>query len=218
MKTKSTTSNKKPAASNQQPALAFHPLTPDRWRDLETLFGERGACGGCWCMWWRLQRSQFNQQKGEGNKRAFKKIVAAGEVPGILAYGDGRPVGWCALAPRETYPVLKNSRILQPVDDQPVWSITCFFVAKPFRRRGVSVALLRAAAEHAGKRGAKILEGYPVEPKQEKMADAFVWSGLASAFRQAGFAEVLRRSETRPIMRKEIKRLKLVATPTRVGR
>ncbi len=226
MKTESTTNKKKPATSNQRPAasnkskggvdpgvageqaLAFHTLTPDRWRDLESLFGERGACGGCWCMWWRLQRAQFNRQKGGKNKRAFKKIVAAGEVPGIIAYAGGEPVGWCALAPRETYPVLGNSRILRPVDSQPVWSVTCFFVAKPFRRRGVTVALLRAAVEHAGKHGAKIVEGYPVEPKQGKMADAFVWSGLASAFRQAGFVEVLRRSETRPIMREVVKREK----------
>ncbi len=199
--------------------LKFYPLTPDRWRDLETLFGERGACGGCWCMWWRLQRSQFNQQKGEKNKRAFKNIVAAGEIPGIIAYADGQPVGWCALAPRQTYLVLENSRILQPVDDQPVWSVTCFFVAKPFRRLGVTVALLRAAVEHAGKHGAKIVEGYPVEPKQGKMADVFVWSGLASAFRQAGFVEVLRRSETRPIMRikakKENKANKAKTQPSR---
>jgi GNAT superfamily N-acetyltransferase len=197
---------------SEQPAskfnLKFYPLTPDRWHDLETLFGERGACGGCWCMWWRLQRSQFNQQKGEKNKRAFKKIVAAGEIPGIIAYAGGQPVGWCALAPRETYPVLANSRILQPVDDQPVWSVTCFFVAKPFRRRGITVALLRAAVKHAANRGAQIVEGYPMEPKQGKMADAFVWFGLASAFRQAGFVEVLRRSETRPIMRQVVKKEK----------
>lgn len=210
MKPRPATSNKPKRSEDPdvagQPAFSFHPLTPDRWRDLETLFGERGACGGCWCMWWRLKRSQFNQQKGEKNKRAFKKIVAAGEIPGIIAYVDNQPVGWCALAPRETYLVLANSRILQPVDEQPVWSITCFFVARRFRRKGVSVALLRAAAEYAGKHGAKIVEGYPVEPKQGKMADVFVWSGLASAFRQAGFVEVLRRSETRPIMRIKAKK------------
>jgi GNAT superfamily N-acetyltransferase len=207
MKTKSAMNKKQRAAGNERAAtsLSFHPLTPDRWRDLETLFGERGACGGCWCMWPRLKRSPYEQQKGQGNKKAFKKIVASGEIPGILAYAGGQPVGWCALAPRETYLVLENSRILQRVDDQPVWSVTCFFVAKPFRRQGMTVALLRAAVEHAKKRGARIVEGYPVEPKKGKTADAFAWTGLASAFRQAGFVEVLRRSETRPIMRKEIK-------------
>lgn len=188
------------------PDLRFSPLTPRRWRGLETLFGERGACGGCWCMWWRLKRSQFEKQKGQGNKRALKRIVDSGEVPGLLAYAGREPVGWCALAPRATYPVLDRSRILKPVDDKPVWAVSCFFVARPFRRRGVTAQLLRAAADYARKRGVKILEGYPVDPKKGWMPDAFAWTGLAAAFRRAGFVEVLRRSPTRPIMRRVLKK------------
>ncbi|MBU0616992.1 MAG: GNAT family N-acetyltransferase [Planctomycetes bacterium] len=187
--------------STGTPGLAFHPLTPERWEDLVILFGERGACGVCWCMWWRLKRSEFEQRKGAKNKQAMKKIVESGEVPGILAYADGQPVGWCAVEPRESYPVLQRSRTLKPVDDQPVWSITCFFIARPYRRRGVSSALLKAAVAHAGKQGARIIEGYPVEPKKGQIPDAFAWIGLPSAFRKAGFVEVLRRSPTRPIMR-----------------
>jgi len=152
-------------------------------------------------MYWRLARPLYEKQKGSGNKRAFKKIVAGGEIPGLLAFCDSEPVGWCALAPREEYPRLAGSRILQPVDAQPVWSVTCLFIRKEWRRQGVSVALLRAAVQHAKKHGAKIVEGYPVEPQAGRMADAFVWTGLASAFRQAGFQEALRRSATRPIMR-----------------
>jgi GNAT superfamily N-acetyltransferase len=181
--------------------LAFHPVTPERWIDFEKLFGPRGACGGCWCMWWRLKRSEFEKQKGAKNKRAMKKIIASGEVPGILAYADGQPVGWCAVGPRESYPVLQRSPTLKPVDDQLVWSITCFFVARPYRRRGVSRELLEAAVAYAGKRGARIIEGYPVEPKMGQLPDAFAWIGLPSTFRKVGFVEVLRRSPTRPIMR-----------------
>ncbi|MFH0931574.1 MAG: GNAT family N-acetyltransferase, partial [Candidatus Zixiibacteriota bacterium] len=114
--------------------LKFNTVTPKRWKDLENLFGERGACGGCWCMWWRLSRSQFNKQKGEGNRKALKKIVDSGEIPGILAYADGKPIGWCSVAPREGFPVLERSRILKRIDEKPVWSVVCFFVAKPFRR------------------------------------------------------------------------------------
>jgi hypothetical protein len=110
--------------------LQFHALTPSRWRDLERLFGVRGACGGCWCMWWRMKRAEFTQRKGEKNKEAFKKIVASGEVPGIIAYVGDEPVGWCALAPRERYPLLENSRVLARVDAEPVWSITCFFCSQ----------------------------------------------------------------------------------------
>lgn len=183
------------------PALDFYPLTPERWDDLVALFGPRGACGGCWCMWWRLKHSQFEKQKGEENKRALKRIVDSGEVPGLLAYADGHPVGWCSVAPREAFPRLGRSRILKRVDDRPVWSVVCFFVDKPFRRRGVAVRLLEAAVEHAMKHGAMIVEGYPVEPRKASTPDAFAFTGLASAFRKAGFVEVLRRSDTRPIMR-----------------
>jgi len=179
----------------------FHALTANRWGELEKLFGERGACGGCWCMWWRMKRSEFKQKKGEGNKQAFKRVVASGEVPGIIAYVDGEPVGWCALAPRERYPLLENSRVLARIDAEPVWSITCFFVAKPFRGKGVTGQLAKAAVAYARKQGAKIVEGYPVEPKKGRLPDPFVYTGLVSTFQSAGFVEVMRRSETRPIMR-----------------
>ena len=186
--------------------LEFHPLTPDRWKDLVTLFGERGACGGCWCMWWRLKRSQFEKQKGLKNKKAFKKIVDSGEIPGILAYNSGRPVAWCSVAQREAYSALERSRILKRVDDEPVWSVVCFFVAKPFRRKGITEKLLRYVITYVGKKGGKIIEGYPVEPRKGRMPDAFAWIGLASTFRKAGFVEVARRSATRPIMRYAFKK------------
>jgi len=185
--------------------LDFHPLSPKRWPDLEKLFGERGASGGCWCMWWKLKRSEYERKKGNTNKKAFKNLVLSGQRPGILAYANGEPVGWCAVEPREVYPVLANSRILSKVDDQPVWSVVCFFIHRSFRRKGITVELLKAALAYARKRGAKILEGYPVEPKGGALPDVFLYHGLADAFRKAGFQEVIRRSETRPIMRYYLK-------------
>jgi len=182
--------------------LEFHPLTRGRWVDVEQLFGQRGACGSCWCMWWRLARSDFMLQRGEMNRKAFKDLVDSGKVPGILAYAEGQPIGWCAVAPRETFPRLERSRILSRVDNKPVWSVVCFFVAKAFRRKGISVRLLTAAVDHVRKKGGKIVEGYPVEPKKDWASpDPFVYTGLFSAFRKAGFVEVARRSRTRPIMR-----------------
>jgi GNAT superfamily N-acetyltransferase len=189
------------ARTKDSVSLTFHPLTVERWRDLETLFGDRGACGGCWCMSWRLRRSQYEKQKGPRNKAAFKSIVTSGPAPGVLAYSGTQPVGWCAVAPREVHQRLENSRILAPVDDQPVWSVTCFYVAKLFRRAGVSVQLLRAAVAHAMRLGATIVEGYPVEPRKDPMPDVFAWTGIGSAFRKAGFKEVARRGASRPIMR-----------------
>ncbi|HUU45905.1 MAG TPA: GNAT family N-acetyltransferase [Acidobacteriota bacterium] len=184
--------------------LTVHPVTPDRWQDFETLFGSNGGCGGCWCIWWRRTRSEFERKKGAGNKRAMKKIIASGGVPGLIAYAGDEPVGWCAVAPREDYPGLERSRILAPVDDQSVWSITCFFIARGWRRRGVSAALIQAAAKHAQKHGAKIIEGYPHIPKKDRATDAFIWTGVASAFAAAGFVEVARRSSHRPIMRRSL--------------
>jgi len=182
-------------------SLEFLPLTPETWTDFEKLFGEKGACGGCWCMWWRLNRKDFDARKGEGNRNAMKEIVASGRVPGILAYYEEIPIGWCSVAPREQFIRLQNSKILKPVDHQPVWSIVCLFVAKAYRRRGVSIRLLAAAVKYVGARGGKIVEGYAVEPKKKKIADVFAFHGLAAAYREAGFSEAIRRSETRPIMR-----------------
>jgi len=187
------------------PDLTIYPVTSDRWSDLETLFGPRGAIGGCWCMWWRLTRAEYERQKGEGNKQAMQAIIASGEVPGLLAYAGEKPVAWCSVAPREGFPSLERSRVLKRVDDQPVWSVVCFFIAKPYRGQGVSVQMLRAAVEFAGQHGARVVEGYPIEPKKDSAPDIYAFTGMASAFRKAGFVEVLRRSETRPIMRYFIK-------------
>jgi GNAT superfamily N-acetyltransferase len=178
-----------------------HPLTPDRWRDFESLFGKRGAAGGCWCMWWRLTAREFDARKGEGNRRAMKAIVASGRTPGVLAYHRGEVVGWCSVEPRGEFPRLERSRILKPVDDKPVWSVVCFFVARSHRRTGVSLRLLKAAIEHVKHSGGRILEGYPVEPRKESTPDLFAFHGIAGIFKRAGFKEVARRSETRPIMR-----------------
>lgn len=204
--TRLKTAQKKSAVAERAaaPKLQIHPLTPARWRDLEALFGERGACGGCWCMYWRLTRSDYERKKGAGNKKAFKKVVDSGPPPGLLAYTDGKPVASCAIGPREIYPALERSRVLARIDDAPAWSVTCFFVARPFRRQGVTVELLKAATAFARKNGAGVVEGYPVEPRKGRMPDVFAYTGLPSAYRKAGFMEVLRRSETRPIMRYNI--------------
>jgi GNAT superfamily N-acetyltransferase len=185
--------------------VSFHPLTPERWPDLEKLFGERGACGGCWCMTWRLPRAEWEAGKAAGNKRAFQSLVEDDTQPGVLAYQGKEPIGWCAVAPRDVYIRLRTSRVLAPVDDRPVWSISCLFIAKPFRRQGLSVKLIKAAVDLARSKGAMTVEAYPVIPYSELMPGAFAWTGIVSAFEQAGFHEAARRSDARPIMRKECK-------------
>lgn len=185
-------------------ALVARPLTPARWKDFEALFGPNGACAGCWCQWIRMTRREFRAKRGAGAKRAMKKLVASGAVPGLLAYDGKKAVGWAALAPRAEFKRLETSRVLKPVDGEPVWSAPCFFVAREARGRGVTAVLLEAAAARARRAGARILEGYPVETRGKKTAPAFLWWGAASAFRKAGFKEAARRSKTRPVMRRAL--------------
>jgi GNAT superfamily N-acetyltransferase len=185
--------------------LEFHPLTVSRWPELEKLFGERGACGGCWCMWWRLTRSEWERNKGEPNKAAFRGLVKSKTPLGVLAFLDGQPIGWCAVGPRETLPSLARSRVLAPLDEEPVWSVICFFVARPYRKRGVAVKLLKAAVEYARSQGARIVEGYPTETRKSSVPDVFAFMGPLSLFQKAGFREVARRSTNRPFMRKTVR-------------
>jgi GNAT superfamily N-acetyltransferase len=133
-----------------------------------------------------------------------KSIVDAGTVTGLLAYWHGEVAGWVAVEPRSAYEKLAHSRVLKPVDNKEVWSITCFFVAKNFRRNGIGVGLIKAAVEHVRQKGGKIVEGYPVDVKEDSPAP-FIFTGTASAFKKAGFKEVARNAPARPIFRYTLK-------------
>ena len=184
------------------------PATAERWPDLEALFGQ-GGHGGCWCMFWRLKRKRFNELGTAGRKAALRDLTCEGPVPGLLAYAGGRCVGWCCVGPREGFSALENSRILKRVDDQPVWSIVCFVVARGSRRQGVLRALLQGALCYAQEQGARIVEGYPLDMQTPKLSGQNLtgysgFMGIASAYRDAGFVEVGRASETQLIMRKAL--------------
>jgi GNAT superfamily N-acetyltransferase len=187
--------------SEISPELAFHPLTLDRWDDFVELFGKHGAYGGCWCMWWRLTRREFSQQQGEGNRRAMQEIVSSGEVPGILAYRGERAVGWCGVAPRESYASLERSPVLKRLDDLPVWSIVCFFIARDARGQGVGERLVRGALDYARSRGAQIVEAYPILPRSTEVPPVSSFMGLPSMYERAGFIECARPSKNRVVMR-----------------
>jgi GNAT superfamily N-acetyltransferase len=186
--------------------LKYHPLTPDRWDDFEALFGPRGACGGCWCMYWRLPRKDFEAGKSGGNRIALRTIVQGGREPGLLAYDGGRAVGWCSVAPRAEFDYLARSRVLRPIDDTPAWSVSCLFVAKEFRGRGVAVGLLKAAAGFVKAHGGRVIEGYPVVPRKRPMPAVLAWTGTPAAFERAGFAPAAVSPTGRPIMRRRLGR------------
>jgi hypothetical protein len=180
----------------------FYPVTPSRWEDFVTLFGDNGACGGCWCMSMRMTQSEFAKTKGTKNKRAIKKIIESGKPPGVIGYVNGEPAVWCCVGKRDEFVRLHNSRTLKPIDDQPTWSIPCLFVSKRFRKSGLSSTAVDAAAQYAFSKRAKIVEGYPNDTRNKKWADPFAWMGLVGSFEKAGFEEVKRPSPSRAIMRR----------------
>ena len=185
--------------------ISYSPLTVDRWADFERLFGANGANGCCWCTWWRLSNAEFNQKSGEERKNILRTLVQTGKTPGILAYVDGIPAGWVAVAAREEYARLERSRVLARVDVAPVWSITCFFINKHQRRQGLMAGLIREAAAYARSQGAAIIEAYPIEPHAGSDSGSLYY-GVVSVFTAAGFIEVARRSPYHPVMRKESKK------------
>lgn len=178
-------------------------LDKNTWKDFETLFGARGACGGCWCMYWRIRRKEFEKNKGSGNHAMMQKIVSSGEMPGLLAFDGSKPVGWCSIAKRDRFPVLDNSRVLKRVDDKDVWSIVCFYIRKNYRNLGVATKLVKGAIEYVREQGGGIIEGYPID-KKDRTPDVFAYTGTLPMFTGLKFKEVERRSETRPIMRKSV--------------
>jgi len=178
-----------------------HPLTPKRWPDFENLFGAHGAYGGCWCMWWRSTRREFEERKGEGNRKALKAVVDSGNVPGILAFLGKEPVGWCSVAPRHEFSSLERSPVLKRLDDQPVWSIVCFYVAKGFRGQGIAEALIGGALDYVKRKGGSIVEAYPTPPRKTPLAPVSSYMGLPAMFARAGFVECARPSPRKVIMR-----------------
>ena len=182
--------------------LTFEPLTKDNWGKFLQLFGNKGACGNCWCMYYRLNKQDYQEGKqDDGNKNAMKELVWDNRPAGILGFYDGQPIAWCAFAPREDFLKLEKSRVHKRIDDQPVWSIPCFFIDKTFRRHGVSVELLKGVINYARKEGIKIIEAYPTTPTQEKLPDSFAWIGLYKSFERAGFTIVDQTSRNRPMVR-----------------
>jgi len=182
--------------------LTVEPVTIKNWNKFIMLFGEKGACGNCWCMYYRLSKADFQKGKAnEGNKKAIKEIIWEGKPVGLVALLKDKPIAWCAFAPREDFIKLEKSRIHKRIDNKDVWSIPCLFIDKHYRRSGVSVQLLKGAIKYAKGVGIKIIEAYPAIPTQDKIPDSFAWVGLYKSFERAGFKIVDRKSKNRPMVR-----------------
>lgn len=180
--------------------LTIRPLTPALWPALEDLFGEQGACQGCWCMYWRIG-SAYRRRSRETNRAAFRRVVDEGPPPGLIAFDGSLPVGWCQVTPREALPWLDRAWRLRRVDEVPVWSLSCLYVRKGYRRRGITSALIAAAIEAAKRAGAPALEAFPLDATKSPSATG---TGFASTFARAGFRTIARHVPQRPIMRYEL--------------
>ena len=187
--------------------LVFRPLTPDLWPALEDLFGPNGACAGCWCMYWRVG-SAYTKRSREKNRADFEMVVRSGPPPGILAFDGDRAVGWCQITPRDAVPRLNRGRFTAPVDDLPVWSVSCFYIRPHHRKQGIMTALIAAALKFAKERGAPALEAYPRETSARRSGSA-IYTGIAASFIRTGFREVARPSHDRPILRHDLKRVRV---------
>lgn len=190
--------------------IRMEPLTEDRWEDLQALFGRGGASGGCWCTFWRLPRREFQHMGSAGRKEALRRVALEGGVAGLLAYRGDEPVGWCSIGPREDYRALENSRTLKRLDETPVWSIVCFYMARPSRGQGLMAEMIRGAVAYAKGQGARIVEAYPTDMESPKLAGHRLtgdggYMGFASTFKRAGFREAAHPSETKRIMRYTIR-------------
>jgi GNAT superfamily N-acetyltransferase len=180
--------------------LSIRPLTLDLWTALEDLFDKNWPCKSCWCMYWRIG-NQYRKRPRESNKADFRKVVKQGPPPGLLAFDADLAVGWCQLTPRDGLPWLDRAWRLRRVDEVPVWSISCFYVRKGYRKRGVTSALIAAAVKTAKSAGAPALEAYPLDADFSPSASG---TGYASTFARAGFRVVGRRTPPRPIMRHDL--------------
>lgn len=185
--------------------MKIEPLSRETWPTFEALMGPKGGYGGCWCMLWRKTKAEHDRDAGEINRADIKGLAESDLPPGLIATVDGRPAGWISVAPRAAFMRLENSRVLQPVDAEEVWSVSCFLIAKEFRRQGVAEALLKAACDFVRERGGAILESYPIAPNKEPYPAAYAWTGFERVFLRAGFTEVARRSPTRPILRRDLR-------------
>lgn len=193
------------AKKPSMPELRTRLLSADMWPELLQLFGGKGACGGCWCMSWRIEKGErWEEVKGPTAKRRLKQLVTSGKAQGCLAFDGDEPVAWCTFGPRLDFPRLQRARTLACSDATDVWSIPCFFIRPDYRKRGVAGLLLHDTLSHLEEIGVKTVEAYPAQTRGNELPAAFVWTGVPSLFRAAGFKAVGKPEHAKLRMRKTL--------------
>jgi GNAT superfamily N-acetyltransferase len=191
-------------------AMTFEPATADRFDDIAQLLAPRQPdAPACWCLTYRVTSGEFNALRGADRPNRLRGLCERTPSPGLIAYVDGVPAGWCAFGPRTEMGRLQRSRTIPLVDDRPVWSVVCFVVRPGYRRRGLAHRMLDAAVAYATSQHVQMLEGYPVEPDGTRISAAFAYVGTTSLFAAAGFTKVMPTTSrsgghTRWVMRREL--------------
>ncbi|MBN2493196.1 MAG: GNAT family N-acetyltransferase [Deltaproteobacteria bacterium] len=198
------------ATQEKGPKIRYEELNPRLWPAIVTLFGENGACGGCWCQWWRVERGGrlWEQTKGEPARRRMNRLVTSGRALGILAFDGQTPVGWCSFGSRRDFPRLETVKAYRRDDIADVWCVNCFFIARGHRGRGIARGLLRAALKAMRRRRVKTVEAYPVTASRDgkRLAPAFAWTGPLGIFEELGFREIQRLAPTKPLVRLDLEK------------
>lgn len=186
--------------------MEIYPLAVERSADAANLFDTTATTRGCWCMWFLLSTKDVQAGWGDGNRRRFEALATEDSPPGgMLAYVDGKPIGWCAMGPRSRYPRAARSPIMakrDPAEDDAVWLVPCFFVRTGFRRAGATRQLLTAVVEQARQFGATAIEGFPLSGAGPHNSNRYL--GTEPLFAACGFSPIARPSLTRVIMRREL--------------
>lgn len=181
--------------------MICRPLTPQRFGDMETVFGDRGVARRCFCMHWRRPDGGYDDERD--NRDRFAEVAETGPPPGLIGYVDESPKGWVQVGPRSDFPTLARSRLFKPVDEIEPWTINCFVVRTGERRQGIGKGLVEGAIEYAKSQGAEVIEAYPFDAPTQSAVNYY--TGTMAMFDRHGFVELLRRKDTRPIVRLTIR-------------
>lgn len=196
--------------STRNPRISVRPLTSDDWPVIERLFGANGACGGCWCMYWRLPRGGrlWQENKGTKNKQAFRRLVKAGKVHACFAFAADEPVGWCCVGPRADFPRIERTKALATDWKPDTWSVTCLYIKSCWRRKGVATKLVNGATRLARDLGAAELEAYPVRTPNdgEPIPAAFAWTGVPALFTRHRFVTITPPDRSRDVYRRRFRK------------
>ncbi len=194
------------AMTEHTAGVTIEPATADRFDDAQHALTGGGDGKSCQCQWWTITSTRFNATSADERRTMLRDEIAAGPPPALIAYIDGEAAGWVRVGPRTAQPRLGRTKAYatvseEPWDDPAVWAISCFVVRREHRGRGLSAHLLDAAVQHARDNGARVVEGYPVDPDAGHAHSAnSLYHGVVSTFRDAGFREVGRSRADRAVM------------------